>query len=41
MRKLQKLQNRATRAIAERSYETSLNNILEELNWQKLHTMRK
>ena len=39
--KLQKLQNRAARAIAERSYETSSNDSLEELNWQKLHTIRK
>ena len=39
--KLQKLQNRAARAITERSYETSSNNILDWLNWQKLHTIRK
>ena len=34
--KLQNLQNRAAREITERSYETSSNNILEELNWRKL-----
>ena len=35
--KLQKLQNRASRVIAERSYETPSSNLLEELKWHKLH----
>ena len=39
--KLQKLQNRAARVIAERSYEPPSSDLLEELNWHKLHTIRK
>ena len=39
--KLRKLQNRAARVIAERSYETPSSNFLEELNWHKLHNNRK
>ena len=34
--KLQKLQNRAARMIAECTYETSSSSVLEELNWYKL-----
>ena len=39
--KLQKLQNRAARVIAERSYETPSSNLLQELNWHKLNINRK
>ena len=39
--KLQKLQNRAARVIAERSYETPSSNLLQELNWSKLNINRK
>ena len=39
--KLQKLQNRAARVIAERSYETPSSNLLQELNWNKLNINRK
>ena len=39
--KLQKLQNRAARMIAECTYETSSSSLLEELNWYKLSLNRK
>ena len=39
--KLQKLQNRAARVIAERSYETPSSKLLQELNWNKLNINRK
>ena len=39
--KLQKLQNRTARVIAERSYETPSSNLLQELNWHKLNINRK
>ena len=41
--KLQKLQNRAARMIAECTYKTSSNSLLEELiiNWYKLSLNRK
>ena len=38
---IQKLQNRAARVIAERSYETPSSNLLQELNWHKLNINRK
>ena len=39
--KLQKLQNRAARMIAECAYEISSSSLLEELNWYKLSLNRK
>ena len=39
--KIQKMQNRASRIITGRSYETRSSDLLQELNWQTLKERRK